>query len=364
MRLTIQSTIKKIFWTIFLAVVLASCANQKPQLFIFKRHDSEKDNWNYYTTDLYNPSHITEIKVPPCFSDDKRVQPNWSPNGKYYGCSAVYDQPLIIYDTNNEIMVKLEQGNPKDPIMWRILGWSPDSQYVSIMSTASIEKPYYDLSVMKYDGSGLLQIDKQTNLTVPFGGVWAPNGNYIVRQVRPNSGTHDYLIISSPFGKEIYRFDLVKFIDVPIVFADQLQWSPDSKKLALSIYYDPASNPKLYVLDIENGKLTDIIPDKSICIMGISGWFPDSKKLLFDTIGCKEHISLDFHNSVYYSINIDGTELKQLTEKGSGSLTWTLDGKSIIVSGYGDESIRLMNIDGSNKRKLLDNGYFISWTTP
>jgi len=275
------------------------------------------------------------------------------------------DQPLFIYDTtNNKIMAKLEQGNPKDPLMWRILGWSPDSQYVSIMSTGSMEKPYYDFSIMKYDGSGLLQIDKQTIVSVPFGGEWAPNGNYIVRQVRPNSGDHDYLIISSLPGKEIFRFDLVKFIHAPIVFADQLEWSPDSKKLALSIYYDPASNPKLHVLDIESEKLANIIPDKSICIKGIPDWSPDGKKILFDAVDCKEHVSLEFHDSVYYSINVDGSELKSLTEKGSGSLNWTLDGKSIIVSGYGEKSIYLMNIDGSNRRKLVDNAYFVSWIKP
>jgi len=149
---------------------------------------------------------------------------------------------------------------------------------------------------------------------------------------------------------------------------EQLKWSPDSKKLAFWTYYDRNVYTKLYVLDIKSGQVTDIIPDKSICIMSISGWSPDSKKILFDAIDCQKHISGDFFDRVYYSINVDGSELKPLTEKGFGSLNWTLDGKSIIVSGYGndipDKSMYIMNTDGSNKRLLLDNGYFVSWITP
>ena len=366
MRLMIQTLTKKILWVIFFTVVLTSCAKQETQFFIFKRYDSEKDNWNYYKTDLYAPSHITEIEIPPCYSDDKRIQPIWSPNGQYYGCSAVYDRPLVIYNTNNEIIAKLEQGNPKDPLMWWILDWSPDSQYLSIMNTGSGEKPYYDFSIMKYDGSSLQQIDKQTNASMSFGGVWAPNGRYIVRQVRPNSGEHDYLVISSPSGREIFRFDLTEFIHTPIVFAEQLKWSPDNRKLAFRTYYNMDVDSKLYVLDIESGEVADIIPDKSICIMNISDWSPDSKTMLFDAIDCEKHISGDI-DTVYYSINVDGSELKPLTGKGVGTLNWTWDGKSIIVSGYHDISSKgmyIMDVDGRNKRILLDSGDFVSWITP
>lgn len=356
--------IKKIFRAVLFVAILTSCADKETQLFIFKKYDSETDNWSYYRTDLYAPSQIEEIPINPCFLEDNRIQPIWSPNGKYYGCSAVYDQPLIIYDTKNGIIAKLEQGNPEDPLMWWILDWSPDSQYVSIMNNGSKEKPYYDFSIMKYDGSDMLQIDKQTNASMSFGGQWAPNGNYFVRQVRPNSGEHDYLIVSSPSGKEIFRFDLVKFIHTPIVFAEQIKWSPDSKKLAFRTYYNMDVDSKLYVLDIESGEITDVIPDKSICILSISDWSPDGRKILFDAIDCEKHVSGDFYDRVYYSINADGSELRPITEKGLGSLIWTLDGKSIIVNGYGEKGIYLIDVDGSNKRKLLDNGYFVSWIKP
>lgn len=367
MRLLIKPLIKKISWAIFFAVVLTSCTKQETQFFIFKRYDSEKDNWNYYKTDLYAPSRIAEVKILPCFSEDKRVQPVWSPNGKFYGCSAVYNQPLVIYEVNNEIIAKLEQGNPKAPLMWGIWGWSPNSQYVSIMNGGSEEKPYHDFSIMKFDGTEIHQFYKNPAAAL-YSGEWSPNGKYIVLEVTPYKDSRSVLIIFDTSGKEVAQFELAKFIDTPIVIAEQIKWSPDSKKLAFLTYYNMDVDSKLYVLDIESGKATDIIPDESICIMNISDWSPDSRKILFDAIDCEKHISGDLFDKVYYSINADDSELKPLTEKGFGSLNWTLDGKSIIVSGYGtdisDKGMYIMDADGSNKRILLDNGYFVSWITP
>ena len=356
---------KKILWAIVFIAILASCTKKETQFFIFKRNDSETTNWNYYKTDLYAPSLIDEIKINPCYLDDKRVQPVWSPNGKYYGCSAVYNQPLIIYNIdNNEITAKLEQGNPKDPLMWGILGWSPDSQYVSIMNTGSAEKPNHDFSIMKYDGTEFHQIYNHRAAAF-YSGKWSPNGKYIILEVTPYNNSQSFLIIFDTSGKEVAQFDLSKFIHMPVIFVEQIRWSPNSKKLAFFTYYNMDVDSKLYVLDIESGEVTDIIPDKSICIMNISDWSPDSKRILFDAIDCKKHILGDSFDKVYYSINADGSELNQLTKKGLGLLTWTLDGKSIIVSGYGEkQSMYLMDTDGSNKRKLLDDGYFISWVMP
>ena len=100
--------------------------------------------------------------------------------------------------------------------------------------------------------------------------------------------------------------------------------------------------------------------------LNISDWSPDSKKILFNAIDCEKHISGDI-DAVYYSINVDDRELKPLTGKGMGTLNWTLDGKSIIFSGYNDISnkgVYIMDVDGSNKRILLDSGHFVSWITP
>lgn len=363
MRLTTRSLIQKILWGIFFAILLTSCVKKETQFFIFKRYDSKVDNWNYYKTNLYAPSLVEELTINPCMPDDKRVEPIWSPSGRYYGCSAVYNQPLVIYDINNETMARLEQGNPKSPLMWGVLGWSPDSQYVSILNTGSAERPYHDFSIMKYDGTEIRQIYKNPAAAL-YSGEWSPDGKSIALEVTPYKDSRSTLIIFDTSGNKIAQFELAKFIHTPLVIVEQITWSPDNKKLAFRTYYNMDVDSNLYVLDIESGKVADIIPDKSICIMNISDWSPDSQKILFDAIDCKKHVSGDLLDNVYYSINADGSGLKPLTEKGLGLLKWTLDGKSIIVSGYGEQSMYLMDGDGSNKGMLLDNGYFVSWIKP
>ena len=341
--------------------MLSSCAEQQSRFFIFKRYNFETDRYDYYKTDLHSPSHIEEINIVPCVLDDNRVEPIWSPNGKYYGCPAVYNQPLIIYDINNKITAKLEQGNPK----WQIFGWSPDSQYAIIATSGTFENPVYELSMMKFDGTEFRQIFKHSgSAATTFGlGGWSPNGEYIVLEVIEDK--QGVFIILDKTGKQIASYDISKLTHGNESFAIQMVWSPDIKKLAFSTIYNIESDSKLYVLDIENGEAKDIIPDKSICIMNISGWSSDSKNILFDSIDCKKHILGDYSDNVYYSINADGSELKQLTEKGVGVLYWTLDETSIIFNEYGmQRSMYLMEANGNNKRKILDDGIFVSWIMP
>ncbi len=362
MQRTLCNIAKKLFLVLVFIVLLTSCSKQEAQFFIFKRYDSKTDRWKYYKTNLYAPSRVEEINTIPC-SDDKRVQPVWSPDGKYYGCGAVYDQPLLIRDVHNTITAKLDQGNLKDPILWNIKGWSPDSQYVSIMNTGSKGKPYYDFSIMKYDGTQLRQIFKLSRAAIDVG-EWSPNGKYIlVEEVDKQCS----FIIFNTSGTEIARFDLSKLVNSLMVDPKNTKWSPDSKKLAFGVYDNRDVSSKLFVLDIGSGKITDITPDEPICIITIFDWSPDSKDLLFDAIMCKEHVSGDFSGRISYSIHVDGSNLKALTGKGNGSLHWALDGKSIIMDGYEGKDIYLMDIDGNNKKKLVavgDYTYFVSWIRP
>jgi len=221
---------------------------------------------------------------------------------------------------------------------------------------------------MKYDGTDLHQIYKTSAAIVFCFGGWSPNGKYLVLEVYENKNKQDVFIIFDDSGIEITRYDLPKLTNENAFFAEQIIWSPDSNKLAFRSSYNMIADSKLYVLDVENGKITDVIPDGTICIVNISGWSPDGKKILFNAIDCEKHVPGDFFDKVYYSINADGSELQPLTEKGFGSLNWTLDGKSIIVSGYGndvsDKGMYIIDADGSNKRILLDDGYFVSWITP
>jgi Tol biopolymer transport system component len=259
-------------------------------------------------------------------------------------------------------MARIEQGNPGDPLQWEIRGWSPDSQYVSILNFGSGERLYKDLSIMKYDGTDLHQLDKQANAVIQQI-EWSPNGKFIAYERAPVSNNHTLILIIDPAGREIARFDLSGFIQINGLGVGDLTWSPDNKKLAFHTEYYADTDSKLYVLDIQSGIISDIIRDKSVCISDIFGWSSDGEKILFDAVNCREHMPGD-SETVTYSINMDGSQLKPLTPKGYSTLHWTPDGKSIIMNRYPNSGIYLMDIDGNNQRKLVDNGLFVSWIKP
>jgi Tol biopolymer transport system component len=215
---------------------------------------------------------------------------------------------------------------------------------------------------MKYDGTGLQQLDKQPNADI-WQAEWSPNGKFIADERTALSNNLSMILILEPSGREIARFDLSKFIQTGGGFVEEITWSPDNKKLAFHTGYNMDTDSKLYVLDIQSGKVSDVIPDKSVCIFDIFGWSPDSEKILFDAVNCRGHMPGD-PETVTYSINMDGSQLKPLTPKGYSTLHWTPDGKSIIMNRYPNSEITLMDIDGKNQRKLVDNGFFVSWIKP
>lgn len=347
---------------ILLALLLNSCISKQSQLFIFYRRDSSDQAWRYYETDLYDPSKIREIKIIPC-NQDPRVQPLWSPDGKYYACSAAYDQPLYIFDTQNRILAEIGQGNPNDPLQWGVLGWSPDSQSVLLFNSGSLATPYEELAVMRYDGTGLTSLAKQTQAM--FSGVaWSSNGNWIAYEITSHSSKESSIIILDLSGRQIARFDLSKFTQNSKLFAMDMVWSPDNEELAFNTIYNFDTDSKLYVLNLQSGRLTNPVFEGSLCIFDIFGWSPDSDKLLFDAVNCREHTGGDFFDRVAYSVNADGSNLKPLTSKGNRNLYWTPDGKSILVDGLSEPGIYLIDLDGKILRKITDKGFFVSWIRP
>ena len=92
-------------------------------------------------------------------------------------------------------------------------------------------------------------------------------------------------------------------------------------------------------------------------------WMKNNKKIIFNS-NYTEDWEYDFRNSELYSINIDGTEQKQLTtRKGPdyGGLV-SPDGKKIAYLGYNTKvqtyqvnRLYLMNINGTEKKEIKTN---------
>jgi dipeptidyl aminopeptidase/acylaminoacyl peptidase len=348
--------VSKIFFGMFILPLLMSCALRPSQSFIFESYDLKDNNDTYYTTDLYNPSKIQKLDPPVCASGDAlSSEPTWSPNGKYYFCPT---GPFYINSINPKTLTGLENDG------WGFESWSPDGQYLTIgYDGGLITKPYFELAVIKNDGTKLTQLAKDSIAEIPFYSIWAPNGKYLAYLLDLTNQDDMLLVIVDIKGNNIARFDLRKLTNND--FNDRgYDWSPDSKKLTCLGSYG------WYILDTESGKLLNLERNNKLCSEDTPEWSPDGEKLLLVAFNCQEIQSNDpwFVQRVY-AINSDGSNLKFLTDKSVGNAHWSPDGKSIVFDKYTDQGseIFIMNADGTNQRNLFGNQShlsFIQWITP
>ncbi len=140
----------------------------------------------------------------------------------------------------------------------------------------------------------------------------------------------------------------------------QLHWSPDAKHLAAR------SVPgEIYVMQADGSNLIRLAETKGA---GFLSWSPDSKAIAYDS-----HSGQSFMRDLQiYTVNIDGTELIQLTS-GPGNHehpAWSPDGRQIAFQFtkdpfVGDYEIHLVNTDGSEEFSIATgfaNSQDILWS--
>lgn len=128
-------------------------------------------------------------------------------------------------------------------------------------------------------------------------------------------------------------------------------WSPDGKKIAFYSDRNPVEKCKYKILIMDaDGSNQKELPNTDCDFRPV--WSPDGKKLAFDS-------GRDGNHEIY-TINIDGTDLRRLTNSPNydSSPRWSPDGKKIVYfSGstekdYGNSEIYIMNTDGTGKENL------------
>ena len=96
---------------------------------------------------------------------------------------------------------------------------------------------------------------------------------------------------------------------------------------------------------------------------GSLSWTPDGKQLLFSA-NRNPDWEYDFRNSEVYALNVATGDIKTLTSTAGPDRSPVVspDGKTVAYLGYQDKvqtyqvtRLRLMNVDGTNKREVLTN---------
>ena len=133
-------------------------------------------------------------------------------------------------------------------------------------------------------------------------------------------------------------------------------WSPDGRQIAYG-----GTGPWIAILDVRTRKEELIfVPVDQVRDMA---WSPNGRQLAFVNWNPDQHTGRDI-----YVINVDGTDLRQLIDHPGHDRwpAWSPDGRQIAFYSHRDENssgISLIDIEGNNVRELTDGGeIYPSWS--
>lgn len=216
--------------------------------------------------------------------------------------------------------------------------WSPDRKWVAYQEENPAEAgDFHTGHIWKMAICGFKRIKLTSGNQYDSSPSWSPDGKWIAYTSRPSPNSGRYLRLMSPDGSN--NTDLGcndSFISYMFV-----SWFFDSKKVIFTaIGSDQISG--LYYYDMEKKHCKLIIKDDRL-IPYVPRCSPNSNSIIFTS-----RFNL-------YSINIQGSDLKQLTfENTDKEATWSPDGTKIVFSRVrnGLSNIWIMNLDGSDQKQI------------
>lgn len=246
------------------------------------------------------------------------TDPDWSPDGnliiyEYGGNAYGTDTPGIflfdLRDSTTQLLFDWDSLRVQTP------DFSPDGEWITYNDGCGIWKT-------KINGSSRpiqLTFGRET-----FFADWSPDGKKIA---------YDQSISTLSHERGIYIMDADGNNDRLIIkYARCPKWSPNGAKIA----YDG-----VYVADTNGTNIRQIHQG------GVNvAWSPDGSKIAFATAAEGEGPRI-------YVINVDGTNLKEITDEGGDTPCWSPDGSKIVYTNTKYGEIWIMNPDGTDKRKLI-----------
>jgi TolB protein len=160
---------------------------------------------------------------------------------------------------------------------------------------------------------------------------------------------------------ELHRIATDAYVEYPT-------WSPDSKRIAFMGGVS-AAEYDIWLVDVDGSNLIQLTdspgPD------GWPAWSPDGKRIAFTSVrddcsyfdapDCRTTGDIGPHHDVWV-VNADGTGLARVTPEFGQFVTWSPDGKYLLVSGF---DLYVIRPDGTGRVSLeiagLSGGLFPDW---
>ncbi len=273
------------------------------------------------STGIIDPGH----PGPPSVDE----YPAWSPDGRTIAYRHMhvtsYDPVTGAYRVNQDStglwFVSPDGSNPR---MFLRGGdtpdWSPDGRWLAYGSGGQLYK-------IKANGDSLTQLTFEGRNFFPR---WSPDGKKIAydsNYLDSRGANVIWIMDSNGRNKKDISSHGVGEWRMP-------DWSPDGKSIT-HIRYIGITFPEIFAMDATGStpaRLTfNDLDDRN------PSWAPNGDKIAFSS------------NVNIWTVNFDGSGLRQLTNTSGAMPNWSPNGAQIIYSSI---HLWIMNADGSNKRQL------------
>ena len=249
-------------------------------------------------------STITMAALNVAGRDD--YSPNWSPDGTKvaFNSTRTGDNEIYVYDRVAKTTTRLTN-SPKTDDTYPY--WNRMGTQLSFQRASRGGKP--DLWVMNANGSGQVNITNTKSVGERWA-IWSPVAREIVYT---SDRDGDY---------EIHRRNLDTNADVKLTnnkVADwRADWSPDGTRLVF--VHEPGAavetgfgDQEIWVMNAD-GTLPRLLVDRGVADKQVA-WSPDGNEIAWISSTSGALSSEDWE---IYEMNVDGTNLKQLTFNSSG----------------------------------------------
>jgi Tol biopolymer transport system component len=236
--------------------------------------------------------------------------------------------------------------------------WSPDGSRIVYRDSRRGINRDDEIFVMDADGG------HPTNLTRDPANDWGPDWSPVGRTIVFNSDRDGFTMggfLIDADGSNLRRIPTDAYVEYP-------SWSPDGERIAF-MGGDDATEYDIWVVDVDGRdlvRLTDSYgPD------GWPAWSPDGKQIAFTSVrddcsyseaaDCRTTGDIGPHHDVWI-VNADGSGLRRVTSEFGQFVTWSPDGRYLLVAGY---DLFVIRPDGTGRASLdidgLRGGLFPDW---
>jgi Tol biopolymer transport system component len=260
-------------------------------------------------------------------------------------------------DGTDLVQVTSRRGAELDPSL------SPDGSRIVYRDSRRGINHDDEIYVMNADGSESIDITNDPDND--WGPDWSPDGRTIVfNSTRHGSTMSGYVV--NPDGSGLRRIPTHMWVEYPA-------WSPDGTRIAFMGGPFGPGEYDIWVMNVDGSdpvQLTDSPgPD------GWPAWSPDGRRIAFASVrddcansdlpDCRTTGDIGPHHDIWV-VNADGTGLTRVTPEFGQFVTWSPDGRYLLVSGY---DLYVIRPDGTGRASLdiqgmPRGGLFPDWIRP